>query len=223
MTVTNECVRQRVIGFRAVSGNGGANTYLLGTACFYCDTHIDPMRRDGKPCVDAYWHAFHTVNNWLSEHQFTPGYTAHVEPVYAEVDPAAEADRDPADRLVDAINTYAQQRADSDDPNSWTVADSARRYVAVLRGIRATRTGEREVTVTAPDTADGRIWGYMAGQLIDGPCEDVDPEGTVFDLGTALINPVVERQKYVFTWGPGSHPNPCPFCVGCVQQAEPCI
>ena len=194
MSRTGECVRLRVIGFRARSDNGW-NTYLFDTNCRDCDRRTDPMRETGKPCVDAYGHAYCTVDNWRSI-----GHRAQVEPVYAEVDLAADAERDPADRLVDAINTYVQLHADGDDPSSWTTIDGHRRYTAAVRGIRATRTGEREVTVTAPNTDEGRTFGYMAAQLIDGPCEDVDPTGDIFRLDTAHIATVVDRQKYTFRW-----------------------
>ncbi len=208
MTLTGATVLQRVIGFAAVSGNG-RNVYLLGTNCRECDQHPDPMFRNGKPCVWAYWHAVHTVDRWRDTHWQNAAFSAHVEPVYADVDPAVDVDRDPADRLVDAINTNAQQRADREaaDWSSWVDTGLGRqykslhyRYVAVLRGVRAERTGEREVTVTAPDTTDGRQFGYVAGELIDGACEDVDPNGEVFQMDTAYIDPVVDRQRYVFTW-----------------------
>jgi hypothetical protein len=115
-------------------------------------------------------------------------------------EPADDESRpDVADRLVEAIHAAAKRRADNDDAYYWTSHDSYRRFVVVLRGVKAKRVGEREVIVTAPDTPDGRLWGYVAGDVIDAACEEVDPTGEI-TFKTGYIDPVIDRQRYRFTW-----------------------
>ncbi len=105
---------------------------------------------------------------------------------------------DLAARLVDAYYEAAQQRADNDDPSSWMNADTGRRWCEVVRGCHAERVGEREIVVTAPATDDGRMFGYVASDLIDSACAVVDPDGSLTESG--YIEPVVDRQRYRFTW-----------------------
>ncbi|MEV4806721.1 hypothetical protein AB0K18_42565 [Nonomuraea sp. NPDC049421] len=39
------------------------NYYVPGKRCYDCDRTIDPMRRDGVPCVNAFWHARNVLDN----------------------------------------------------------------------------------------------------------------------------------------------------------------
>lgn len=51
-------------GYLAKPDHGRGNWYVLGKRCTDCDRTIDPMRREGVPCTNAFWHAKHRLESW---------------------------------------------------------------------------------------------------------------------------------------------------------------
>ncbi len=103
------------------------------------------------------------------------------------------------DRIVTEVNAARERRVDaeSSDPYSWTNADSWRRYVRVVESIRAERTGEREVTAWVDDTPDGRLWGYVAAEVLDAGSSYADPDEITFRTGRIHHD---SRTRYRLTW-----------------------
>lgn len=53
-----------ITAYLATDGHGGSNVYVMGWTCRDCDRTFDPHYRRGVPCVNANWHAKHTVSSW---------------------------------------------------------------------------------------------------------------------------------------------------------------
>lgn len=53
-----------VTAYLATDGHGGSNVHVMGWTCRDCDRTFDPHYRRGVPCVNANWHAKHTVSSW---------------------------------------------------------------------------------------------------------------------------------------------------------------
>lgn len=66
-----------------------------------------------------------------------------------------------------------RDRADHVDPDDWSTDQGYHEYVAVLRSGTAWVIGPRCVVATVADTADGRLWHYVASEGLDSAGQDL--------------------------------------------------
>ncbi len=103
------------------------------------------------------------------------------------------------DRIVTEVNAARERRVDAESArwDDWTRIDSWRRYMRVVESIRVERTGEREVTAWVRDTPDGRLWGYVAAEVLDAGSSYADPDEITFRTGRIHHD---SRTRYRLTW-----------------------
>ena len=111
--------------------------------------------------------------------------TAHVD-LHADGSPVAAPATATAAQVIAVALAYRDYRiaAELEDIayGGWSDPDAGHRYVQVLRDLAFVAFDDRHVVAVAPDTFDGRVWGYVGSHILDYAAQLLH-DATLSDVG----------------------------------------